>query len=281
MRQLQLINYYSLRTLSGYNSEVSGRKVDGLSVKGFNEKTWYPLPTLLSNDFIPNSRGEVATPTIVKLHDHLKHLSHHYLNKKDVPVLMLLGVDAGEVMHTKCHGKHAPYAHESPLGWALVGSACINGGHCLNSVKTLKTAVICNEYSFSANPLFSHVKQIETNIFREFVGDEESDHSRDERKFLELMSCKVEVSKGHIVLPLPFQTPRPKMPVNRNAVFHRLSRDGGKLKQCLQSIHTNLQKGHIGKIPRDKITPRNKNCVWLSAYLRSNSPKEKEGTLGF
>ena len=279
---------YSLRTLTGYESTVQGRKVEGLQVSGIKERKWYKLPTVLTNEFIPDSREEVATPGIIGQFRHLSHLKHNFLNiRMDLPVLMLLGADAGEILHTKCHGQHAPYIHQTPVGWALVGSAFVDYVAQSNTVKVLKVCVPNPEYSYSSSSIFPSTKQGQLDVFKEFNEDEEMDHSIEEKKFINIMENSVKVENSHIVLPLPFKENKPIMPDNKSAVYHRtkvalsrLCKDQAKLQQCLKSIDTNIKKGHIEPVPEDELdTSEGKR--WYLPIFAVTHPKKNKARLVF
>ncbi|TRY72423.1 hypothetical protein TCAL_14900 [Tigriopus californicus] len=107
-----------MSTLSGHKHSKEGRILDGLVVKGVNEEASFSFPPAFKNEMIPNTKGEVATPTMVKAHRHVAHLAQH-LNDIDatVPVLIFSGRDAGDALSTKQYGKHVPYSHHTALGW--------------------------------------------------------------------------------------------------------------------------------------------------------------------
>jgi hypothetical protein len=63
-------------------------------VKGVTETCSYHLPTTLENDLIPNTKEEVASPSVVQAHPHLAHLSDNFLEVDSTArVLLLIGRD--------------------------------------------------------------------------------------------------------------------------------------------------------------------------------------------
>ena len=116
---------YTLTTLSGEKIHREGRIVQGLKVKGMGERQTYRLPTTLENDMIPDTREEVATPEDLEQSGHLAEYAHRFLPvDKEAEVLLLIGRDAGELMSVNQKGSHYPYALQTPLGWAVVGTTC-------------------------------------------------------------------------------------------------------------------------------------------------------------
>ena len=270
-------NYsYSLKTLSGYETNVPGKQVDGLQVCGIKQGCWFGLPKVLTNAWIPNSKNEVATPALIEKHHHLKHLRQNFPNfEEKIPVLMLLGADSGEVMHTVCHGSRAPYAHQTPLGWALVGVACISDSSKDNALKVLKSHVSDIHLSLIATPTFSQDRCLEQDIFKEHEDDELLDLSKDDKRFISIMENHVQEHNGCLKMPLPFRQESPAMPDNKAAVYHRtkaavqrICRDPIKQEQCFDSMNTNIKKGHVEVVPLSEREPKEKGKAWyLPQYL--------------
>lgn len=281
---------YSLKTLSGHETPIDGKIVNGLEIRGINESKWYELPFLLTNDFIPDTRSEVATPSILSHHNHLSHLKENFPElDESVPVLMLIGADVGELMHSKCYGDQSPYAHQTPLGWAVVGPTCKNNSSRYVHARTLRTAIERGDCSFSASGSFPPRENFSrVDVFKEFQDDDISDISKDDRKFLSIMESGVTIEDGMIKAPLPFHEPYPSMPNNKEAVYHRtkialdkLRRDPEKLEQCLKGMDKNLLKSHVEVVPQDEIDTKEKNAVWFLPVFSVTHPKKKKARLVF
>ena len=135
---------HNLTTLSGSRTSTKGYIVEGLKTQGVSQKKAIHLPPVYTNEFIPNYKNEAASPSIVSAHKHIAYLAKNFneLNES-CEVLVLIGRDCGAAMSTKCFGFKAPYAHHTPLGWALVGQACptADGNTLKSTVCVMKTTI--------------------------------------------------------------------------------------------------------------------------------------------
>jgi len=105
---------YSITTMSGLQSKISGRTAKGLKVRGVHEKTTYKLPCLFENDFIPESKEEVATLEAIERNPSCKQYSRHFTTlDKEAEVLLLIGRDSGELMITEVKNKGFPIIHKT------------------------------------------------------------------------------------------------------------------------------------------------------------------------
>ena len=280
---------YTLRTLSGLKSDVHGHLVQGLQVRGVNNHEWYKLSNVLTSSHIPDSRAEVATPEEIGKHRHLAHLKNRFpCFEPETPVLMLIGADSGEIMHTTCYGDHAPYVQQTHLGWTLVGSACTDQSVSSSNVKVLKTNIIDGMHSFSASPKFPQPHETRLDPFREFADDEDVDLSQEDKKFLSMMNDNIHIVDGKLSMPLPFKEENPNMPNNRSAVYHRtktsldrIKRDPAILSQCTKSIATSLEKGHIELVPTHELIPKEAGKCWFLPVFAVLHPKKNKARLVF
>lgn len=157
-----LINYfglsppeiaYSMITLHGVKTNVKGHVVSNLEVKGCNSQKWIKLPNLFSNNCIPDTKFEVATSQSVRAHKHVSHLARHFADSVgDYEVLLLVGSNCGPAMATEPYGAHAPFAHKTALGWALVGPDSSKFGEEQNgSVVVLRTSLGADHFDTKIN----------------------------------------------------------------------------------------------------------------------------------
>ena len=121
------IQEYTLSTLTGLKTTTTGRLVSGFKVKGVNEKRTISLPPMFTNPHIPDCRLEIASPEVVRSHKRISKFAKHFpAIDPSAEVMLLVGRDCGPAMATKCYGYQTPYVHHTTLGWALVGSVCLN-----------------------------------------------------------------------------------------------------------------------------------------------------------
>ena len=80
---------------------------------------------MFENNFIPDTRKEIATPDVVKMHPSICKYADKFIPlDPDAKVTLLIGRDSHELMTTVTHGATTPVIHETPLGWAAVGIVC-------------------------------------------------------------------------------------------------------------------------------------------------------------
>ena len=156
-------------------------------------------------------------------------------------------------MATKCYGRREPYAHKTPLGWALVGKTCFPSAPGGENERILKTTLVDNVNVKSLFP--PPAPDVMKCPFEEKPNDEFPGMSQDDHKFLEVMKNGLKITaEGDIQLPVPVK--EVKLPCNKTAVFHRsrnvlnrLKQDETKLESCRSSIQKSLDAGHIEELP--------------------------------
>ena len=273
---------YNLRTLSGLSTQVSGFRLNGLEVRGAKEKKWFAMPTVLTNECIPDTRKEMATTEIVRSIKHIAHLAKHFVDRnEELRPLLLIGLTMGKMMWSKVIGRRTPYVHKTKLGYAVVGSvprstlpSHVRSEEPKSLLVMRSAAVEAGHDSFSATPVSglptSHVAfRPTTDVFETREDDDERAWSREEQLFMDKMKENVTLSdEGRIVLPLPFRSEAPKMPCNRGAVRHRtktaldrLKRNPEVLDKCVKSVAEGLSNGYIEELSSEQEIPDDQNRV--------------------
>lgn len=145
---------YKLSSCSGL-STAYGRRARGFVVESLDRKVSFQLPTLIECDQIPGVRDEIPTPEVASLYRHLEDIS--YLippidNQADM--LILIGRDLPEIHHVmdqRIGPKNTPYAQCLPLGWVIIGEACLGRVHRSDYVNAKRTHVWPVEEPLSSN----------------------------------------------------------------------------------------------------------------------------------
>ena len=262
------LHNYSVNTVGGCESVTSGRIVKGLQVSSIRSTNWIDLPDTLTNNSIPSTLSEVATKSLVKKHNKISRYSKYFNEYDDTAeALILIGRDCGLAMGTKCHTKSEPWVHETPLGWALVGSTCsTNQDSSLN--KTVLKTSLTHEHLEIKNNVFIKPSIPELNFFKENADDDQPGKSILDKKFIEMMDNNVVVdAEGSVEAPVPLKC-EDDLPFNRTAVFHRtkstlqrLRSRESDLSDCMASMEKSLKLGFVEKVP-----------VWdVNAYPRGRS----------
>ena len=236
---------YTLSSCSG-RVKMSGRRTNGFVVESLDRKVQLDLPMLIECSDLPHNREEIPTPDIAIRHSHLKEMAH-YLSPldPDCEIMLLIGRDMTEAHHVVDQiigPQSAPFAQKMPLGWVVIGNMCLDGIHAPNDVNAYLTHIAPDgrasilqpcPYNYDVNECFScgsinlgvhHKKNgnITSAIFERTTQDDKPGLSIEDRQFLEIMQANLQKdSNGNWCSPLPFRTPRRRLPNNRAMVLHR------------------------------------------------------------
>ena len=275
---------YSLNTLSGSQSNLSGIELNGFHIKGVGEKRGFALPPMVVNDCIINNKREIATPEIVKHHSHVAHLSKYFQPiDESAEIVLLLGRDCGKALQTSCFGHKAPFAHHTRLGWALVGETCLPD---YSFVKSVYKVDFSHDHFVKKQcfPVSSCPKALSSfNIFEETPLDEQPALSMEDKRFVQIVHDGIKISeKGFITLPLPFKNEDVKMPDNRLAVYgrthnslKRLKTNPEKLNLTLDVMQKYISAGHVEEIPTSQSTPPPRKSWYIPIFPVSHPKKKK------
>jgi hypothetical protein len=186
---------YTLITMSGYRTSTQGEIVEGLQVKGVTERVWITLPSMLTHASIPDTRGKVASLSLVATHPHEKHLACNFPEvSRRAEVLLLVGANRGKAMFTKLYGAQFPFVHHTALGWPLVGPVCQIQGQ-IKEVKVFHTAVPVAFGHFNAKPASQNFSFQNFDTAAENPDDAPPGLSRDDQRFLETTVNGIKVNK--------------------------------------------------------------------------------------
>lgn len=233
---------YTLKTCSG-KALTSGRRAENFSLESMDGKIDIQLPPLIECDSVPDDRSEIPSPEIAQHHPHLlpvadkiPPIDHH------APILLLLGRDIIRVhkVREQINGpNNSPYAQRLDLGWVIVGEVCLGKVHCQADVNVYKTHTLENGRTsyFEPCPSIIHVKEDyesdrNTNRVTDSLGhsvfvrsecDDKQAMSIDDKRFLTIMDNEVHQNhENSWVAPLPFRSPRRRLPDNREQALNRL-----------------------------------------------------------
>nr|XP_020483745.2 uncharacterized protein LOC109978925 [Labrus bergylta] len=248
---------YTLRTCAGV-SETAGRRARGFIVESADERTSLTLPTLIECDQLPDNRAEIPTPGAARYHSHLKSLATEIppLDPK-ANILLLLGRDIIQVhkVHEQRNGPLlAPFAQRLALGWVIVGEVCLDGAHKPSSVNTFRTNILENGRPSLMSPCpnkirvkegFSHNHQSQNSfitqeengapltdlmglvgesVFCSTKDDDKTAPSMEDLAFLRIMDSECHQDESNSwVAPLPFRSPRQRLPNNLEQARNRLT----------------------------------------------------------
>ncbi|XP_028328030.1 uncharacterized protein LOC114478897 isoform X1 [Gouania willdenowi] len=233
---------YTMRTCAGI-SDTRGRRANDFVIENVNGKVSMLLPTLMECDQIPDNRNEIPTPEAAAAHPHLHQIASQIppLDPK-ADILLLLGRDIIQAhkVRSQVNGpNNAPYAQHLDLGWVVVGDICLSGAH-RPSVNSFTTNILSNGRSSFFTPCMStiHIKEkyaetcpilhtpqneLGAQLFQQTTDDDKVALSEEDALFLDIMQKElIKDEANNWVAPLPFRSPRQRLPNNREQAFTRL-----------------------------------------------------------
>ncbi|RXN11518.1 hypothetical protein ROHU_029945 [Labeo rohita] len=244
-----------MKTCAG-TSEILGRRAKGFIVESIDNSISFTLPTLIECNELPDNRAEIPTPDAARNHAHLKSIARKIPSlDPEAEILLLLGrdiIEVHKVLEQRNGPPHAPFAQKIALGWVIVGDVCLNGAHKPAEVNAFKTSIFMNgrhsqmrpcpknikinekfctynEHKTSlTSPLeqklkTTHTKSSMTDIFQSTKDDDKLAPSMKDLSFLKIMHNEVYKDETNSwVAPLPFRSPRRRLPNNRQQASSRL-----------------------------------------------------------
>ena len=236
---------YSLTSCSG-TVQASGRRASGFVVENLDGNVRLELPPLTECNQIPDVRAEIPTPEVARAYPHLADLAKEFAEIDDnAPILLLIGRDiagAHHVLKQRLGPNGCPFAQQLSLGWVIIGEVCLGRVHAPNEVCVNKTYIheidrasifpLCeNRFRLKEHQACrEQSSDISHEVFARTPDDDKKGMSPEDEEFLELMSKGFTKTDGHWSAPLPFRTPRPRLPNNRAQAWKRAQ----SLKASLQ-----------------------------------------------
>ncbi|XP_075315887.1 uncharacterized protein LOC142375626 [Odontesthes bonariensis] len=244
---------YTLKTCSGV-MDVTGRRANNFIIESLDGMTRLSLPTLIECDMIPDDRAEIPAPEVAVHYSHLKPVAGKIPEiDPQAEILILLGRDILSVhkvreQHNGLHNE--PYAQRLDLGWVIVGEVCLGAAHktfqttvyktnilhngrasllgpCTNTIQ-VKERLSCHTPSLnlqgSVSNLVRETDDLGCQVFQKTEHDDNLDLSIEDRIFLKTLDQQTYKDEANTwVAPLPFRSPRNRLPNNRPQAEKRLS----------------------------------------------------------
>ena len=244
---------YTLRTCAGVK-QSAGRRANAYEVESFDGTVRIPLPSLIECNDIPNNREEIPTPEVALHHAHLRSLAHRIPDiDPQAPIMLLLGRDIIRVhkVRKQVNGSHnLPFAQKLDLGWVIVGNVCLGNVHKPLTISTFhtNTTELKRPTLFAPCPNVFHVKEnfssvnitgqppaypadhltceadhLGCTVFKRTKDDDQVAPSIQDATFMKIMDEGLwKDSNNSWVAPLPFKSPRPRLPDNKPQALRRL-----------------------------------------------------------
>lgn len=243
---------YTLRTCAGV-TETAGRRATGFIIESLDGVMKVKLPTLIECNNMPDDRAEIPTPDAARWHTHLKPIANCIPPlDPEAQILLLLGRDilqVHKVREQRNGPNNAPYTQRLDLGWVVVGDVCLGSVHRSAALSAYRTHVLDNgrpsllppcpnklsvrekfdikpppEISLAHGTFIFDDYAIGDTIFERTKEDNKVGLSIEDRRFLDIMDKEMFMDESNSwVTPLPFRTPRQRLPNNREQAFTRLT----------------------------------------------------------
>lgn len=247
---------YLMKTCAG-TTEMTGRKAVGFQIESVNGEVCLDLPPLIECNEIMSNRSEIPSPEVAHSHAHLRSVAPSIPEiDPEAQILILLGRDLIRVhkVRKQINGPHnAPFAQRLDLGWVIVGEVCIDRAH-KPTISVFKTNVLQNGRPSFLMPCQNHIcvkeragyggehrhclptlqsscpasdvpaeDKLGQDVFVRTEDDNKPALSFEDEKFLEIMQAEFQRDEQNSwIAPLPFKSPRPRLPNNRAQALSRL-----------------------------------------------------------
>lgn len=218
MRKLNLTGRRTsilLRTM-GQEKVVGSHVVSDLEIAGLDEHVFCELPDLYTQNNMPVHRGNIPRQEDLLRWSHLTHLK---ITEISSGIDLLIGMNvpkALEPWHVIRSVDEGPYAVKTILGWTVNGPL---RDDCGGDTRNQQSSVTVNRISVSRlDDLWQQQMKLD---FPECAQDEQLGWSREDHRFMELVSESVKLEDGHYVIGLPLKQMGLKMPNNKKLADQR------------------------------------------------------------
>ena len=245
-----------INTITGVNS-VRTQKVNGLHIQDIdNLHKPIKVPYAYSQDTIPASQEDIATPEIARSWKHLEEVAHRIRHHPDTEIGILIGRNipsAFQPLSIIYGGEDEPWAEEYKFGWTIIGPVCLHkredSANCamVNRITiqreipqnhfNVPTSNSSKEDSVISFAIRHYIKDItspqqiremmqldysELHHTRNIPGTERSESVEDKR-FCDILTTNIHKNEmGNWEMPLPFKTDDVTLPNNREQCLKRL-----------------------------------------------------------
>ena len=240
---------------------VRTKKITGLRIQEVkNEHSPIKVPFAYTQECIPASHSDIATPEVAKQWEHLKEIADKIHHRPDVEIGMLIGRNiptAFQPTNIIYGGASEPWAEEYKFGWTIIGRVCQENPE--EHIATVNRVTVQRENLMDYDPRKASTAAA-SNILQDadavgfFVGKSQTKdvtspqqlremmqldynellHSRkirgteqtesvQDRRFNHILSTALRKDdRGNWEAPLPFKTDSVNLPNNKEHCLRRL-----------------------------------------------------------
>lgn len=244
-----------LRTM-GQEKVVDSYKLSDLEVAGLDSNNFCGLPEIFTQRSMPVHRGNIPRSKDLQRWPHLRHIE---IPEIDADVDLLIGTNvprALEPWQVVRAVNGGPYAIKTILGWTVNGP--LRGDCQISDQKCLQPDITVNRISVARlDELWE--KQLKMD-FPETLQDEQPGLSREDERFIELVSESAKLIDGHYSVGLPVRQRYLKMPNNKTVVEQRalslkrrLNKDLSFRSDYITFMSRMLANGYAERVPSDQL----------------------------
>lgn len=252
-----------LRTM-GQRKVVNAHVLSGLEVPGMGAEDFIELPDVLTQRTIPVSTLNIPRQADIDPWPYLKdvilhdiHANVDLLNGTDAPKVL----EPWEVINSLDEG---PYAVRTRVGWVINGP--LHGGSCRG--KSGYSAMTANR--ISVEHLQEMLVKQYHHDFNEKSSEEQLEMSREDIKFMDIVSSTAKLIGGHYCIDLPFRKENVTLPDNRYIAEQRLcslkrkfDRNNVFKEEYTTFLNEIITQQHAEPVPLDQLTQSN----WKVWYI--------------
>lgn len=266
-----------LRTM-GQEKVVDSYKLSDLEVAGLDSNNFCGLPEIFTQKSMPVQRSNIPRLKDLQRWPHLRHIE---IPEIDADVDLLIGTNVPQALEPwqvvrSVNG--GPYAIKTILGWTVNGP--LRGDCHISDQKCLQPDVTVNRISVARlDELWEGQLKMD---FPETLQDEQPGLSREDKRFLELVSESTKLIDGHYSIGLPVRQRYLKMPNNKTVVEQRaltlkrrLSKDPSFHSDYITFMSGMLANGYAERVPSEQLA-RCDGRVWYIPHHGVYHHKKKK-----
>jgi hypothetical protein len=115
-------------------------------VESLDHSVQLQIPAVTECSHLPDNREEISTPDVAQNYSHWHDIMQHIPPLDDnTKIMLLIGryvIQAHYVLDQRVGPPGALYAQKLPLGWTIMGEACLGGTHLPEKISSIKTHVL-------------------------------------------------------------------------------------------------------------------------------------------
>ena len=251
--------------------------VTGLEISNLCGNDVISLPPVFSQETLPVTSNDIVFIEDIQKWSHLRDIPLQRIESEHIGLLIGINVPkAMEPWNVVPSIENGPFAVETLLGWVINGPLNVS-----TDDKPCKVAS-CNRIDATSVSLEDQIRNQFNYDFSEKTIDDVVAPSKEDRRFLELVSESIMLKDGHYVVNLPFKSKDNKMPNNRRQAEQRLmllarrfERDETFRDEYVTFMNKVIGDGFATEVSIDDLAKKD-NDVWFLPHHGVFHPRKKK-----